>query len=64
MDLEKFVKRIGPFVPLLIAAGYFIFLIATWQTFVNESAMRKAKIDEILDQLKPKESHGPNEPTA
>lgn len=51
MKLEEFVKKAGPWVPLLIAAGYFVFLIMMWQAFVNEQSVRRTKFDEILDRL-------------
>lgn len=51
MDLETFAKKAGPWVPLLIAAGYFVFLITMWQAFVNEQSIRRTKFDDVLDQL-------------
>jgi hypothetical protein len=51
MDIEQFVKRVGPFVPLLIAAGYFIFLVGTWSRFLAFQQTLTEKFDQRLDAL-------------
>jgi hypothetical protein len=38
--MESFAKKIGPWIPLLIAAGYFIFLIATWAKMSQQMAVQ------------------------
>lgn len=59
--MEAVLKKAGLFVPLLIAAGYFLFLIATWNKFLAFQAGIKAKVDEYLDQL-PKPGGAVSEP--
>jgi hypothetical protein len=51
MNIEVFVKRVGPFVPLLIAAGYFIFLIGTWSKFLAFQQTLTDKFDQRLEAL-------------
>lgn len=46
MKLEKVVK----FLPLAIAAAYFMFLVGTWMRFLRTQAEMKAKIDKALDE--------------
>lgn len=46
LPVEKVVK----FLPLAIAAAYFMFLIATWQRFLRTQAEMKAKVDKALDE--------------
>lgn len=40
-------EHITKWLPLLIAAGYFLFLIATWQRFI----MTDAKIKELIAKI-------------
>ena len=44
--MENFAKKIGPWIPLLIAAGYFIFLIATWAKMSQTWAIQMKHIQE------------------
>jgi hypothetical protein len=58
MDIEQILKRISPWIPLLIAAGYFVFLIATWQQFITN----QKKIDDIIAKVLPHDSAGNSDP--
>lgn len=49
MKLEK----ITPWIPLLIAAGYFLFLIKTWQAFTVNMKAADQRFDDMLKKLYP-----------
>lgn len=49
MDEGK-LRKVIMVIPLAIAAGYFIFLIATWSVFLKQQQEQKAKFDERLDR--------------
>lgn len=48
MSDEK-LKAMLKWIPLAIAAGYFLFLIATWQQFLKQQARNKDQFDQALD---------------
>jgi hypothetical protein len=45
--MEGFAKKIGPWIPLMIAAGYFIFLIATWAKMSQQIGQIKSPSTEV-----------------
>jgi hypothetical protein len=48
------IEKLTPWLPLLIAAGYFLFLVATWQRFI----MTDTKVKELIAKLEPKTTEG------
>lgn len=56
--MEDFAKKIGVWVPLLIAAGYFIFLIATWQKFTVNMKAADERFDQMLKKMYPEQKAG------
>lgn len=48
--MENFARKIGPWVPLLIAAGYFIFLISTWAMMSRQMALFLKMPEPIKDK--------------
>lgn len=46
--------KVAPWLMLMIAAGYFVFLLATWHQFQNDRLVRDEKINELLDRIPPK----------
>jgi len=49
--MEEFIKKAGMLIPLIIAAGYFIFLIGTWNKFLAFQEVMKSRVDKYLDNL-------------
>lgn len=42
------IEKLTPWLPLAIVAGYFLFLVATWQRFVMDSK----RINDLLAKVK------------
>lgn len=58
MTDEKLARYLR-WVPLAIAAGYFVFLIATWSQFIRGQQEMRSKFDEELDKwMKEKRATG------
>ena len=49
--MERTLAKIAPWVPLMIAAGYFLFLVMTWQKFVINLKASDQRFDEMLAKL-------------
>ena len=49
--MEKALAKIAPWVPLMIAAGYFLFLVATWQKFTTNLKASDERFDAMLTKL-------------
>jgi hypothetical protein len=49
--MEKALGKIAPWIPLLIAAGYFLFLVATWTRFTTNLKAADERFDEMLKKL-------------
>jgi hypothetical protein len=43
--------KLAPWIMIAIAAGYFVFLIATWISFTNERDERMSYYDVLLDKI-------------
>lgn len=46
--------KVAPWLMLMIAAAYFLFLIGTWMQFQSDRAVRDEKFDALLDSVTPK----------
>jgi hypothetical protein len=53
--MENFARKISPWVPLLIAAGYFLFLVATWAKMSQTWA---AQVNRLKEQVKDEPAPG------
>lgn len=51
--MESILKRITPWIPFFIAAGYFLFLVATWQRFIVNMDQNNRKLDDLIEKLSP-----------
>jgi hypothetical protein len=48
---ETTLKKLTPWVPLMIAAGYFLFLVMTWNTLTVNLKAADARFDAMLAKL-------------
>lgn len=55
--MEKYVVKITPWIPLMIAAGYFLFLIMTWQSMLVNMKASDARFDAMLKKFERVASH-------
>ncbi len=53
--MEKALGKIAPWRPLMIAAGYFLFLVATWQRFTINLKASDERFDAMLKKLQGEE---------
>jgi hypothetical protein len=51
MDIK--IEKLAPWIPVVIAAGYFLFLVMSWQAYVTNMRANNAKLDEALNRLAP-----------
>lgn len=51
---ELSAAKIAPWLMILIATAYFLFLIGTWMQFQSDRAIRDEKFDALLDSVSPK----------
>jgi hypothetical protein len=49
--VEKALAKVAPWIPLMIAAGYFLFLVATWQRFTTNLKAADERFDQMLAKL-------------
>lgn len=47
------IEKLTPWIPLIIAAGYFLFLVATWQKFTVNLKAADERFDQMLKKLEP-----------
>ena len=45
------IEKLTPWIPLMIAAGYFLFLAATWANFIRNSKTIQERLDTVLGRL-------------
>lgn len=60
MDDSK-LKAMLKWIPLAIAAGYFLFLIATWQQFLKAQAQNKDYFEQAVDKWMRERNAKPDE---
>lgn len=48
--MEEKLRKLLPWIPLLIAAGYFMFLIGTWQRFTASQQRNQELFDRKVEE--------------
>lgn len=46
--MEAFLKKITPWLPVAIAAGYFMFLVMSWKKYITLTDTFEAKFEKIV----------------